>query len=606
MAVVAFSASFLQEVMNHPKFQLCPVATQQQVKHLQFLLQLVSSHSEEVLEELLQEHRRLKEEIESGTTSWDDVEYFQSWEQKLFLRFNKKDGDDYYNYNDLDVKLEEEDSDYENNEVLDDEDFTNDSNQIKEEATSLSKVSFKRSDPDFKEHIQDTESFNSDQQQNSECKDCGKEFETMKKKLHHLRKIHKKWGGISYSEYCDTCSLCGLTFGKRERRLFWKHLFDEHNEHTCRCGHGVADFQKLLSHMKNCDLKFRKTGKFIKGSTDMFECDQCDFKTRKPYIKIIKRHNFTQHGETSCLCGKSFDADDFDGYFAHCQDISCAFHIKLKCGVSGCEEEFSTHEKKIYHMKKVHNCYGGIRYKTKEGVPYWKPSGVGKGGGQERGKKEMCPFCGEWKTDLAQHITRAHDERRKEEKEKCHICGKMVFNLKTHMDWNHAEAGLEEKCPYCDMRGPKNKVRHHIKTRHDEGSHGNCPWCGTFTKSLKRHLQYAQCNIPENERIGLEKQVCEVCNKELKNKMMLQRHMNAAHGSGQVKNHFCDQCDYKSNSKHNLKLHIRRVHEGNYRKEECPYCCKSVFTLQWHIETYHAVEMAKMQSLPNPTHDGIN
>ena len=49
----------------------------------------------------------------------------------------------------------------------------------------------------------------------------------------------------------------------------------------------------------------------------------------------------------------------------------------------------------------------------------------------------------------------------------------------------------------------------------------------------------------------------------------------------------CPHCDYRTSEGFNLRIHIARVHEGKSFKAECPYCNKSVVSLDWHIEKYH-------------------
>ena len=49
----------------------------------------------------------------------------------------------------------------------------------------------------------------------------------------------------------------------------------------------------------------------------------------------------------------------------------------------------------------------------------------------------------------------------------------------------------------------------------------------------------------------------------------------------------CPHCDYRTSEGFNLRIHIARVHEGKSFKAECPYCNKSVVSLDWHLEKYH-------------------
>ena len=58
-----------------------------------------------------------------------------------------------------------------------------------------------------------------------------------------------------------------------------------------------------------------------------------------------------------------------------------------------------------------------------------------------------------------------------------------------------------------------------------------------------------------------------------------------------VLNYRCNQCDYKSYSGGNLRLHMKRVHLGKPLKEQCPYCDEMVGNLQWHLNLYHGQQI---------------
>ena len=63
------------------------------------------------------------------------------------------------------------------------------------------------------------------------------------------------------------------------------------------------------------------------------------------------------------------------------------------------------------------------------------------------------------------------------------------------------------------------------------------------------------------------------------------RHIKVIHMNQKDKS--CPHCDYRTSEGFNLRIHIARVHEGKRFKAECPYCNKSVVSLDWHLEKYH-------------------
>jgi len=100
---------------------------------------------------------------------------------------------------------------------------------------------------------------------------------------------------------------------------------------------------------------------------------------------------------------------------------------------------------------------------------------------------------------------------------------------------------------------------------------------------FNRHIKFAQCNIPENRRENRKTFMCEYCNKMCPSQGHLNFHKKI-HGE---KNILCDQCDYKTYTKHNLQLHIVRVHEKGELYKTCQICSKRCTSLDWHMKTYH-------------------
>ena len=106
----------------------------------------------------------------------------------------------------------------------------------------------------------------------------------------------------------------------------------------------------------------------------------------------------------------------------------------------------------------------------------------------------------------------------------------------------------------------------------------------SISKTLTRHLQEKQCNVPEEERIVKPKVNCKYCGKEFNNNGKLNQHIRNIH---ELKMKYCDQCDYKTPNAFNLRLHIKRQHEGKPLKEECQICNKMCVSLEGHMKIYH-------------------
>ena len=70
----------------------------------------------------------------------------------------------------------------------------------------------------------------------------------------------------------------------------------------------------------------------------------------------------------------------------------------------------------------------------------------------------------------------------------------------------------------------------------------------------------------------------------------VEKHVKQVHD--QIKNKLCPFCEYKTYSNFNLKLHVTKMHEGRkFEKEQCLYCDKATFSLDYHMQIYHQDKM---------------
>ena len=259
----------------------------------------------------------------------------------------------------------------------------------------------------------------------------------------------------------------------------------------------------------------------------ILRCDVCaDFKTNSQ--KSLDRHMFEKHEQTMCsICGMNFSK--FKLFYYH----SLTHKDPEVC--SECGQEFKTPALLKKHITQIHS-----------NLP-----------------REMCPYCGKA------------------------FCGKA--SLQGHIDRIHEKNFKPFPCQHCDyIAKNKAELEYHVERRHGESNPVSCPWCGRFVKRLDKHLQRNKCNIPESEREEKPKLQCPLCPKTIgghEPERALKRHIRSIHE--QVKDIHCDQCDYKTYSKCNLYVHVKRMHEGRSYKEQCPHCPKIVVNLEFHIETYH-------------------
>lgn len=200
-----------------------------------------------------------------------------------------------------------------------------------------------------------------------------------------------------------------------------------------------------------------------------------------------------------------------------------------------------------------------------------------------------CETCNKHlldKTRFDYHIKMSH--RDEPENGFCQTCGKYFRKVTAHHHTVHGKWSNRPKtpCPQCDyLAKSASDLRRHVRRTHGESNNLNCPWCGALTKDLTRHLSYKQCNVPEEERIVKPKYKCKYCDKEFIHRGKVRVHIEMVH---EVKFKYCDKCDYKTSSIYNLRLHIKRKHEGRPLREECPVCHKMCVSVEGHMKIYHS------------------
>ena len=208
-----------------------------------------------------------------------------------------------------------------------------------------------------------------------------------------------------------------------------------------------------------------------------------------------------------------------------------------------------------------------------------------------------CTECGEkFKTvlKLNHHTARAHPHLGMPGKEMCASCGKYFRSLDQHLC---TSSTIKETCPYsgCDYVGIRRNLKIHMESH--QKVLVNCPSCGKETRDLRTHLYASQCHIPEKERVKVVVK-CDTCFKEFSHRsathanLILKRHIKNIHE--QVRDVHCDQCSYKTYTKCNLYVHVKRMHEGRPYKEQCPHCPKVVVNLEWHIKRNHPTNSIKL------------
>lgn len=181
---------------------------------------------------------------------------------------------------------------------------------------------------------------------------------------------------------------------------------------------------------------------------------------------------------------------------------------------------------------------------------------------------------------LVSHSKYAHPSGNDEPRESsmCPYCGKAYKYLPFHIYKVHS--GREIKCDLCEYKTTLNCYMVNHKKLVHEGFTTTCEDCGKVVKQIKHHRTRGCPARKKAERL-----TCPHCDKTFALRDGLTRHVKHIHMN--VKDKCCPHCDYRTAVGFNLKIHIARVHEGKQLKDECPYCNKSVVSLDWHLDKYH-------------------
>ena len=190
----------------------------------------------------------------------------------------------------------------------------------------------------------------------------------------------------------------------------------------------------------------------------------------------------------------------------------------------------------------------------------------------------QCRFC-----DYVAHTLeyRNMHEKRIHLNLKCVTCRK-IFGSEEEKTEHKCVKPDRFQCDRCEKSYlVKTELKKHISIAH-EGQKFPCELCTdvlSSSQALKRHTR----NVHE---IKVKNFKCQFCGKSFKDKQTLQKHEKI---HDEIKSDPCPQCGKVLSSNDVLRIHIRRVHERNF-KHTCEDCGKSypyLHALQIHAEMAH-------------------
>ncbi|NXM73426.1 HINFP factor, partial [Serilophus lunatus] len=345
---------------------------------------------------------------------------------------------------------------------------------------------------------------------------------------------------------------------------------DPLEEFTCLwrdCGFCCPDSPAdLVRHLNfHCyHTKLKQWGlRALQGQRELSPC-QLDLQSRNIIPEI--QDNFL------CLweyCERSFDNPEW--FYRHVEDHSfcCEYkaagkenHVVL-CGWKDCDCTFKGRCKLREHL----------RSHTQE-------------------KVVACPTCGGMfanNTKFFDHIRRQTtlDQQRFQ----CSHCSKRFATerlLRDHMR-NHVN---HYKCPLCDMTCPlPSSLRNHIRFRHSEERPFKCDYCDYSCKNLidlRKHLD----THSKEPAYRCEFEACSFSARSLCSIKLHHRKVHEGDSEPRYKCHVCDKCFTRGN---NLTVHLRKKHQFKwpsghprfrYREHEDGY-------MRLQLVRYESVELTE-------------
>ena len=193
----------------------------------------------------------------------------------------------------------------------------------------------------------------------------------------------------------------------------------------------------------------------------------------------------------------------------------------------------------------------------------------------------QCAECAD--TFFLKNELERHQMSHEVEPQKCPMCPAVVKQVESHIKQCHTgELMTCSACPYTSRR--KGDIEVHYRKVHTDLSLKTCHVCGEKFKGLRQHLERTKCGTGKKAEATIP---CpEGCPKMFTLQDSVDKHVRQVHLK--IKNKICPFCEYKTYSKFNLKLHVSKMHEGKkMEKQQCLYCDKAAFSMDYHMRTYH-------------------
>ena len=476
-----FISNYLQDILKFhgAVFFTYNAALQQQIQHLSFVVQAVCDSG--LVENVLQEHSVVENDLECGLITWENVHYFTEWRANLLKKLEIFKCNV---YEDTELMKKESDTDKPS--------YTDVDNPIVIQISKKRKVVKK-----------------------GKVKTIRKKYLPKKRTIFITHYTKDEETGI-----CE-CNYCGKHLLFKDYKKIKNHMLSKHPDKfkDSELFNSLKDPATGERIMEGAD----EQAVFKEEEQELFICDCCaDFKTVNK--RILERHKFEKHEQTLCSeCGMNFSK--FEDLLNHSLTHISTVPKCQECGkVFGTEHTLKKHIIREHRNQKVEVCpHCGKTFSHRYGLQ----SHLKKFHDNSAGIMHPCEKCGSKfrsRSDLMQHF-KIHEEAILFT---CPYCNKSVKQLEGHLQKNCSKipGKVREKfvCELCHKNFHKKEaLTRHIKTIHEKIKDYHCLQCDYKT--------YSNCNLYVHVKRMHEgrsyKEQCPHCPKIVVN---LEFHIKTYHG----------------------------------------------------------------------------
>ena len=443
--LAAFVAGFLQEIVSTKQFKTAGRGLQERIKHLSFLVHLACRF--DTFEPVMSHYQTVEGDLECGTASWGDEQYFRAWEQRILTQI------------------------YFSDHLNDDGEFE----MILGREGGAAKL-------EPKLELAETNGNVSEDSLRDFIDDGGSDYEDEDVFVNANKPPRKK-------AKTEKEAVSGPVKEKQVRK---RRQPQETSFYCTHCGETVTvtDGQSKKQHMRVC-----KPHKPL-------PCDSegCDFSTI--HAKRLEKHKFEVHERTMCnICGMNLDT--FSSYTAHMEA-----HKPEKCQTCGkCFK--NTHMLKN-HINSTHNkeadepCHicGKVYKNVANHVRLVHEYAIQN--------CPHCPYTTRITTDLARHVRRTHTEETVTTCPYCAKTTKNIKRhlQQNRCDKPEERVVISVKCDRCDKTfSSKEHMKRHVKRVHDKILDVPCPHCD-YKTYCNFNLRIHVTRVHEGKAL---KQACPYC-----------------------------------------------------------------------------------------------